>query len=292
MSKFILSTDSCCDELKSNLKKDKIHYIAMSYILGKDIFDDHFDSMQDYINFYNDMKNGKHYSTTGLNPYQVREHFEKILEESNKDILHITLSSGLSGTYQVTKSVADEINETSKNKVYVIDSRSATQGQNFILNYAKRMRDNGATAEETAKELEDNIVKNLKVYFFLNDLEALKRGGRLSGAQAVMAKMMQLRPVLNFNENGELEVVEKVIGSKKATRTLFDYYVNLVDSSYDMPIYLTYSGFPDGVSELMKLLEEKLGITNIIIKPVGPVISAHTGPSVTGIIFIAKDKNK
>lgn len=291
MAKFTLSTDSCCDELKSNLKKNGIHYIAMSYILGDDIFDDHFDSMQDYINFYNDMKSGKNYTTTKLNPYQVKEYFEDILKKKDMDIVHITLSSGLSGTYEATKSAADEINKDSKRKIYVIDSLSATQGQNFILNYAKKMCDEGATAQETAKKLEE-IAKNLRVYFFLNDLETLKRGGRISGAQAVMAKIMQLRPVLTFNSKGELEVVEKVIGSKKATRTLLDYYIDIVDPSYDVPVYLTYSGFPDGVNELRGLLEEKLGLTNIIIKPVGPVISSHTGPALTGIIFIGKDKKK
>lgn len=287
MGKFTLSTDSCCDELKSVLKKNNINYIAMSYILEDEIFEDHFDSMQDYINFYNNMKSGKQYTTTGLNPFQVKEYFEQLLKDNGKDIVHITLSSGLSGTHQVVQSVADELNATSENKIYVVDSRSATQGQNLILNYAKNLSDKGLNAEDAAQKMREAI-KKLKVFFFLNDLESLKRGGRLSGAQAVMAKIMQLRPVLTFNSKGELEVIEKVMGSKKTIRTLFNYYTKFADRSFETPLYLPYSGFPDGVLELKNLFEDKLGITNIIVKPVGPVISSHTGPVLTGIVFIGK----
>lgn len=291
MEKFILSTDSCCDELKSNLKKDKISFIPMSYISDEEIYEDHFDSLQEYKNFYDEMKKGKVFSTTGLNHFQMQEYFEKLLEENKKDIIHITLSSGLSCTYQVTKDVADEINKTSKYKFYILDSLSATQGQNFLLNYAKRLRDNGKEAKSAFEEME-GIVKRIDAYFFLSDLEALKRGGRINGAQAVMAKIMQLSPILRFNSKGELEVVEKVIGVKKAIRSLFDKYSENVTPNHDMPIYLTFAGDFDSASELRTLIEEKTGITNIIIKPVGPVVSSHTGPALTGITYLRKNNKK
>ncbi len=291
MEKFILSTDSCCDEFKSTLKKDKISFIPMSYINNEDVYDDNFDSLDEYKNFYDEMKKGKVFSTTGLNHFQISEYFEKLLEEHKKDILHITLSSGLSCTHQIAKDVADELNKTSKYKIYVLDSLSATQGQNFLLNYAKKLRDVGKEASSAFEEMKD-IAQRLHVYFFLSDLEALKRGGRINGAQAVMAKIMQLRPILRFNPKGELEVVEKVIGVKKAIRSLFDIYVKNVAPKHDMPIFLTFAGDSDSASELRSLIEEKTGITNIIIKPVGPVVSSHTGPALTGIIFLGRDNRK
>src|SRR5574344_1068944 len=191
MEKFVLSTDSCCDELKSNLNKNKIYYIPMNYICDGEIYEDNFDSLEEYKYFYDEMKKGKQFSTTGLNPFQLKEYFEKIIKENNKDILHISLSSGLSGTYNVTKNVAEEINKTSKYKIYVLDSLSATQGQNFLLNYAKILRDELNDASTSLKILQD-VAKKLRVHFFLSDLETLKRGGRISGSQAVMAKIMQL----------------------------------------------------------------------------------------------------
>lgn len=291
MEKFVLSTDSCCDEFKSNLKRDNIFFIPMSYISGDNIYEDHFDSFEEYLSFYDEMKQGKIFSTTGLNHFQVREYFEKLLAENKKDIVHITLSSGLSCTYQVTKDVADELNKVSPYKIYVLDSLSATHGQNLLLHYLKKLRDNGTNAKTAFAEGED-AVSRLTVYFFLTDLETLKRGGRINGAQAVVAKIMQLRPVLRFNPKGELEVVEKVIGSKKAIRSLFEHYSEKVDPDIVMPIYIPFTGDVVNAGELHALIEEKTGITNIITKPVGPVIASHTGPSLTGIIFLGKSPKK
>jgi DegV family protein with EDD domain len=288
MEKFVLSTDSCCDELKSTLKKNKIEYIPMCYICNEEVFYDNFDSLEDYKFFYDEMKRGKMFSTTGLNHFEVKEYFERILKEHDKDIVHITLSSGLSVTNSVVKQVAEEINQNSKNKIYVLDSLSATQGQNALLNYGQKLRYEGKDAKTTLEILE-GASKKLCVYFFLSDLETLKRGGRISGAQAVMAKMMQLRPILRFNSKGELEVVEKVIGVKKAIRRLFDIYMRERDPNNTMPIYLTFSGDNNNVHELLSLIEERTGLTNTICNPIGPVICSHTGPSVTGIIFIGKN---
>lgn len=286
MEKFVLSTDTCCDELKSNLTKNKTEYIKMCYIHEGEIYEDSFDSIDEYKFFYDEMKKGKQYSTTGLNPYSCKEYFLGILERCQMDIVHLTLSSGLSGTHNVTKQVADEINETSKYKVYVIDSLSATQGQNALVCYGQILRDQGKTAEETAEILR-SAAKKLQVHFFLTDLETLKRGGRISGAAAAVAKVMQIRPVLTFNENGELTVTEKAMGSKKAIRSLLDKLKNF-DTETPVPIFLAYAGDTANAEELRKLIEEKYGITNIILGPVGPVIGSHTGPSLTGLIFIGK----
>lgn len=291
MEKFILSTDSCCDELKSNLKKNKIKYIAMSYICNEEVYDDNFDSLSEYENFYNEMRKGKVFSTTALNHFQLKEYFEKLLSENKKDILHISLSSGLSGTLQVTKDVAEETNLDSENKIYVLDSLAATQGQNFLLNYALKLRNEGKSAKESLEALED-ISKKLTVNFFLSDLEALKRGGRISAAKAAMAKMLQLKPILGFDAEGKLDVFEKVLGAKKAIRTLAETYLQNVDEKYDMPIFIAFSGDPTNANELRTILEEKTGKKDIVIKPVGPVISSHTGPTLTGVIFISKKYRK
>ena len=287
MEKFILSTDTCCDELKSSLTKNKIEYIKMSYISEGEIYEDDFDSAEDYKFFYDEMKKGKIFSTTGLNPFQLKEYFTNLLNKYKKDIIHISLSSGLSLTYGVAEQVANEINENSDNKVYVIDSKSATQGQNAIVAYAATLRDEGKSIEEAFKILQETI-KRLNVSFFLGDLDALKRGGRISGPQAVVAKIVQLRPVLKFDEKGCLQVIEKAIGSKKAVKCLFDRFAKYYDKNSSIPIYLVYAGDPSNMLELRNLIEERFGITNIITGCVGPVICSHTGPSLTGIIFLQK----
>lgn len=286
MSKFILSTDTCCDDFKSHLKQNNIEYIAMSYICEDEVLHDEANSFEDYENFYNEMRNGKVFSTTGLNVFEVREYFEYLLKKYNSDILHICLSSGISGTYNIVQSVADELNENSENKIYVFDSLCATQPQNALVKYAKSLRDKEMSANEAMEAL-SNEVQHLMVYFFLNDLDALKRGGRISGIQAMMGKALQLRPLLTFDSEGKLRVIEKIMGTKKAIKTLMDKLVEQYDENAEFPITLAYAG-ENYINELKNLVLSKFPNAQINIGPVGPVIASHTGPALTAIIFHSK----
>lgn len=286
MSKFILSTDTCCDDFKSHLKQNNIEYITMSYICEDEVLHDEANSFEDYENFYNEMRNGKVFSTTGLNVFEVREYFEYLLKKYNSDILHICLSSGLSGTYNIVQSVADELNENSENKIYVFDSLCATQPQNVLVQYAKGLRDKEMSANEAMEAL-NNEVQHFMIYFFLNDLDALKRGGRISGIQAMMGKALQLRPLLTFDSEGKLRVIEKIMGTKKAIKTLMDKLVDQYDENAEFPITLAYAG-ENYVNELKNLVLSKFPNAQINIGPVGPVIASHTGPALTAIIFHSK----
>lgn len=286
MSKFILSTDTCCDDFKSHLKQDNIEYITMSYICEDEVLHDEANSFEDYENFYNEMRNGKVFSTTGLNVFEVREYFEYLLKKYNSDILHICLSSGLSGTYNIVQSVADELNENSENKIYVFDSLCATQPQNVLVQYAKSLRDKEMSANEAMEAL-SNEDQHLMVYFFLNDLDALKRGGRISGIQAMMGKALQLRPLLTFDSEGKLRVIEKIMGTKKAIKTLMDKLMEQYDENAEFPITLAYAG-ENYINELKNLVLSKFPNAQINIGPVGPVIASHTGPALSAIIFHSK----
>lgn len=286
MSKFILSTDTCCDDFKSHLKQNNIEYITMSYICEDEVLHDEANSFEDYENFYNEMRNGKVFSTTGLNVFEVREYFEYLLKKYNSDILHICLSSGLSGTYNIVQSVADELNENSENKIYVFDSLCATQPQNILVQYAKGLRDKEMSANEAMEAL-NNEVQHFMIYFFLNDLDALKRGGRISGIQAMMGKALQLRPLLTFDSEGKLRVIEKIMGTKKAIKTLMDKLVDQYDGNAEFPITLAYAG-ENYINELKNLVLSKFPNAQINIGPVGPVIASHTGPALTAIIFHSK----
>ena len=259
----------------------------MTYIYNDELFQDNLDSMEDYKFFYDEMKRGKIFSTTGLNPMEIEEYFKSLLETKQQDILHISLSSGLSGTCQLVKNVAENINKESEHKVYVLDSLSATQVQNFLLYFMKNLRDDGASAEEAFK-IGEGLAKKIKVYFFLNDLDALRRGGRISGAAAMIGKTLQLKPILSFDEEGKLKIVDKVIGAKKAIKTLVDKFNKEFDGVLDNPIYMAFAGDMDNAIEIKNILLEKYPSLKIITGPIGPVIASHTGPSLTAVIFLSK----
>lgn len=282
MDKFTLSTDSGCDEFKTDLKRMNINYIPLVYIEGEETHIDDFSTIEDYNFFYNELKLGKQFKTAGLNPYDLEKYFLSLLEEG-KDVIHISLSSGISGTCGIARHVAQELNATHENNIYIIDSKSATGGQNLVLGWARKLRDEGVEAKDAVVELE-NVVRRLNVGFYVGDLDHLKRGGRISALAATVGKMLQLRPLLEFDKEGKLQVIDKVIGTKKAIMKLADRLTKngVVEGT---PIYITCSGNFAQVGELKNLIEAKVENPTIIVNFLGPVIGSHTGPDLLAIMF-------
>ena len=282
MNKFTLSTDSGCDEFKTDLKRMNISYIPLVYIEGDITHFDDFSTLEDYNFFYNELKLGKQFKTAGLNPYDLEQYFLSLLEQG-KDIIHISLSSGISGTCGIARHVAQELNATHENKIYIIDSKSATGGQDLVLGWARKLRDEGVEAKDAVVELE-NVVRRLNVGFYVGNLDSLRRGGRISSLAATVGKMLQLRPMLEFDKEGKLQVIDKVIGTKKAIMKLADRLVKngIVRNT---PIYITCSANFAQVSELKTLIEAKIENPTIIVNLLGPVIGAHTGPDLLSIMF-------
>lgn len=282
MNKFTLSTDSGCDEFKTDLKRMNISYIPLVYIEGDITHFDDFSTLEDYNFFYNELKLGKQFKTAGLNPYDLEQYFLSLLEQG-KDIIHISLSSGISGTCGIARHVAQELNATHENKIYIIDSKSATGGQDLVLGWARKLRDEGVEAKDAVVELE-NVVRRLNVGFYVGDLDHLKRGGRISSLAATVGKMLQLRPILEFDKEGKLQVIDKVIGTKKAIMRLADRLSKngVVPGA---PIYITCSGNFAQVAELKNLIEAKVENPTIIVNFVGPVVGSHTGPDMLALMF-------
>ncbi|MEG1499690.1 MAG: DegV family protein, partial [Clostridia bacterium] len=189
MTKFTLSTDSSCDELKNNLKKVDIHYIPLVYIYNDEAFEDNFTTQEEYQFFYNEEKQSKFFTTAGLNPAMLEEYFENLLKEHKMDVVHVSLSSGISGSFDIAQTVVQRLNEKNENKIYLIDSKSATSGTKLVLNLARKCRDDEMTAKATADFVNEKI-KSMTTNFFVCDLDHLRRGGRLSSFQAVIGKML------------------------------------------------------------------------------------------------------
>lgn len=282
---FIISTDSCLDLLKDQALKQKINVLPMTVIKGENTFKDDFSSLKEYENFYKELSSGQVFKTASLNSVELSEHFEKLLK-SGKDVLHFSLSSGLSVTYDVAKETADKFNAKNNNKVYVIDTLSATQGQNMLVQYAVKLRDAGEFPHAVYNKILE-LVKKMSATFFVTDFDCLKRGGRVSGAQAVIGKMMGIRPVLDIDTEGKLRVISKVIGNKKALHALLNK-LDDYDEKANLPIYIPHSGNYDAVEELEKMIKLKFPMAEITKNYIGPTIGAHTGQGTLGLVFLSK----
>ena len=280
---FILSSDSCCDAFKSYLSNNNVHYLPMSYFVNDVQYYDDFDSVEQYRGFFDGLRGGKMAKTALANAFETADYFQGLLDSGSGDIIHLSLSSGLSGTAVNAQTAAREVMpKYPGRKIYAIDTKSATQGQLYLLDRAIEMRNQGLNAEETAKELEQ-IAGRLHHFVLVKDLFHLKRGGRVSAAAAVVGSVLNVRPILVINHLGELVVVDKVKGATKS----LNYMVKAMKKHRrdgEVRAYIAHADDIETAQDLKKMLNDE-GFSQVKIGYIGPVIGAHTGPGAIGLVF-------
>lgn len=286
---FILSSDRSCDIFCGEMKRRGIEYISQIYTVDDTPHTDEFDSDADYKAFYALIRSGKMPTTSQINIAEHEDFFEAMLEKHDKDLLHITLSSGLSNTYASAVAAAETVNARhGKKRVYVLDSLGATVVQRIVVDEAERLRDAGLSANEAMTEL-TNFIKHVQVWFMTTDLMYLKRGGRVSGASAVIGTALNIKPILVINKNGGLSVVQKKIGPGKGMAFMTDMFRKF-NAPCTSKVYL-----PSADSEYNDDMKERI----LAVRPdcdveigwVGPVIGAHTGAGLIGVCFLS-DKER
>ncbi|HEY8419972.1 MAG TPA: DegV family protein [Clostridia bacterium] len=285
---FIISTDSCCDAKKSELIQNNVFYIPMAYIIDGKEYRDNFDTDAEYKAFYEKLKEGKMPKTTQLNATETAEYFEDLISKAQGDIIHISLSSGLSTTFENAKTAAKEVMEKHKDRnIYVIDSKGATLGQKLLVDTAIEFRSAGKSAKETADYL-GGLVERLQHFVTIKNLFYLRRGGRLSSTSALVGSLLGIRPIIAVNHLGELVVIGKERGEKKSLDALVNYYLKEKAPSATR-VYIAHSDDLETALELKEKLANA-GAREIIIGYIGPVIGSHTGQGTVAIMFEGKKR--
>lgn len=290
MDKFIISTDSCVDGYKSYLQENNIYCIIMNRICDGDVIGEIYDSEEEFRAFYDSLKSGKLPTTSQLNPFEMKEHFERILAaEPTGDIIHLPLSSGLSKTCENCKTAADELNKTlSGRKIYVVDSLSASLGMGMLVDRLIEMRDGGMPASEAVVKIKD-IRDRQQIWTVVDNLFHLKRGGRLSGFKATVGSLLNLKPIMIVTSKGKLAVERTIKGKSKAVGYLVSKLEELgANAGIDYtkhPVYILHSFNEALFAAFESALKQKF--PNILIKKgvVGPVIGTHVGEGLIGIVF-------
>ena len=252
----------------------------------------YFDDFSDdgaYKNFYDQIRAGKMPTTSQINVAEHEEYFEGLLSRHDNDIIHVTLSSGLSGTYESACMAAETVNARHDNKIYVVDSLGATIAVRHVLDAAEKLRDSGMSAKDAVPLLVD-VVNHIHTWFMPTDLMHLKRGGRVSGPSAVIGTALNIKPILIINQVGGLSVVQKKIGVSKgiaAMLEVFDEYVKAEPSK----VYIANadSDYADGMLERARAIRPACEYEKGWI---GPVIGAHTGCGAVGISFLSDKLRK
>ncbi len=288
MSDYVLSCCSTVDLSKEHLDSRDIPYICFHYFLDdKEYLDDLGQSMP-LGKFYQAMTDGAMTKTAQVNISEYLNHFTKFLEQG-KDVLHLTLSSGISGTYNSAMNAAAIARERFPDrKVYVVDSLAASSGYGLLMDALADRRDAGMTIDELRDWAEENRLR-LHHWFFSTDLTFFVRGGRISKAAGVFGGMLNICPLMNVDYMGRLIPREKIRTKKKVIRAIVDKMEKCADGGldYDGKCYISNSACLEDAREVARLVEERFPKLNgkVLINDIGTTIGSHTGPGTVALFF-------
>ncbi len=289
MREFVVATESNCDMDPVFLKENEVCVIPHYYTVEDEEYGDGKElSVEE---FYNALREGKNAATMASNPAVILEKFEEYAKQG-KDILYISFSSALSCGYNNIFNGAREImDEYPDMKIKVIDTLSASLGEGIMIRKALDMKKQGKTLEETADWIEQHT-ENLNVQFTVDDLNFLYRGGRLSKTSAVLGTVINIKPIIYIDKNGKLVALDKVRGRKKSLVTLVDNMEAKLGKFKDEQVFvgIVHGDCETEANFLADLIKERLGYTDIEIRPIGPSIGAHSGPGAVGIIFLGEER--
>lgn len=238
---------------------------------------------------YAAFRNAETATTAAVNPQTWEETIRPTLE-AGKNAVVITFSSALSTTYQSAVIAAtDLMDEFPQSKVYVCDSLCASMGQGLLVWYACKQRDKGASAVEVVEWIEMNK-KRMCHFFTVDDLDFLKRGGRISAATAAMGSMLNIKPILRVNTKGELVELDKVRGRKAAGRYLIDKLDEQGAGKSDDPVFISHGDCYEEAEALANVLRTKYHVKEVVVGYIGAVIGAHAGPGTMALFFLGHDR--
>ena len=283
MREYIILTDSCCDFSARMVAELGVEVLPLSFHIGGGDYFNYPDN-RDMApgDFYARLRSGELGSTAAVSPGVFQETMGCIVEEG-KDILCINFSSALSTTYQSATIAAEDVMAAHPgSKILVVDSRCASLGQGLLVYLAARKKGEGLGLEEL-RDYVENTKLHICHWFTVDDLNHLKRGGRVSAAAALVGTMLQMKPVLHVDDEGRLIPVSKVRGRKASLKALVDKMEELVvDPSV---VFISHGDCGDEARELGEAIKAKFPVERLEINYVGPVIGNHSGPGTMALFF-------
>ncbi len=281
---FKIFTESSCNLPKYHLEKYDVGVLCWTYLIdGKEITTK--ESIDDFDGhkYYERLRNGAESKTSLINTERFIDAFEPVIA-SGQDIVFILLSSGISGTYQSAVMASDILSEKYENKVYVIDSKGAGFGVGLLVCRAGELRRKGKNAEETARIITEET-KNLCQFFTVGNLSSLRKGGRISGAAAIIGTALQIKPIL-YGCKGKIEAYKKVRGRKASILELAEIYRQKVTNAGKQLVAISHCDCPEDAGVLAELIKTIAKPLELIIRCHEPMTGSHLGPDSLALFFM------
>lgn len=289
MKQFVITTDDNSDLTQAYAKKHDIRLIPLYYNLDGKVYggEDSLSSKE----FYDQMRAGKMPTTMSINPMVVEDTFREVLKEGY-DILHISFSSALSGSYSVSMLAAQELREEFPDaRIEVIDSLSASLGQGLLVFKADRMRGKGASLDETIQWIEEHKL-HVCHQFTVDNLFHLQRGGRVSKTTAVLGTLAQVKPILHVDKEGRLVALENKRGRKKSLNALVDKMEATMGKFREQNdiVFISHGDCLEDATYVAEQVKKRFGIEEIYINTVCPTIGAHSGPGTVALFYLGETR--
>ena len=289
MSKdFIISTDSACDCSSEKLEERGVSCIVMEYLHGNVSYPVSYKE-KDLKDFYEKMRKGVVFKTSQINIQRYYDYFSSLLKES-RNILHISLGSGLSNTIHnaiAAKTMLE--NENSDVHIEIIDSRFASLAELMLVDKARDARDDGKTFGETIG-IVNYYVEHLDTFYTTDTLSYFVRGGRLSKFSGFVGSLMKINPILNVNKEGHLKVKTKAIGEKKAFASILKMMKEQALQPQDQMLYVMHGDCYEKTKECAETLVKEIGFRGYEMFFEGPIIGCHSGPGLKGFFFFGQQR--
>lgn len=283
-------TDSAANIPREKVEAMGINVIPCSYEVGGKIIScpevpEDFDGRQ----FYDLLRGKAEVRTSMTNTHEFEEHFEKALEKGN-DVLYISISSGISGTYNASRIAAEELHDKyPERRIEAFDSMGAGLGIGLLVLRAAEYRAQGMDLDWILSKLSSDRY-GLCEYFTVDDLMHLRRGGRLSGVAAVMGTVLNIKPLLRGDEEGKIVVFSKLRGRKKAIAAIAEEYKAKVKDPASQIVAISHGDCLEDAETLAAMVRKIAEPRELIISMHEPFTGIHVGPGMLSLFFIGSGR--
>ena len=290
MSDYIIMTDSSCDLPAALAEEMELSVLPLYVDVDGKKYVNYLDEREiSFSEIYAKLRTKCPAKTSAVNVNDFMGPMEAALK-AGRDVLYIGFSSGLSSTYDAGAMAARELTESyPERKIYTVDSLCASMGQGLLVYLAWQQKQLGRTIEEVRDYVEGNKL-HLCHWFTIDDLMFLKRGGRISGATAVMGSMLSIKPIMHVDNDGHLIKVGTARGRKASLKALADQAEQLGVNLNGQTVFISHGDCLADANYLADIMRARVQVKDVVISYVGPVIGAQSGPGTVALFFLGKER--
>lgn len=289
MRDFEIFTDSCSDLPIEYIKEKNIKFARLTCTYNDKTYFDDFGQNLSYKEFFDDLRKGVTPITSQPSVDEFYTNFKSIVN-SGKDILYICVSTGLSGSENSATIAKNMMLEDYPNvKIYIVNVLTASLGQGIMVMKAVEMKEEGKSLEDIVSYVEEHK-QRLNTFMTVDDLNHLKRGGRLSTAAAMIGTVFNIKPILSIDQDGRVISIDKTRGRKGSLKKLADLLLERIEEAEKQIIGISHGDCIEEVLKLKDAILSKINVKDVIINYTGPAVGTHGGPNSVSIFFMGKER--